>query len=235
MGKVWAAAGKMICGARGDYCVNAKGDARVFVVNGNVACLSVGDGCTCPNGGSGCKVVGSPSNYMTYECAKRDVSCPASSAGTIQATPSNGQPNGTANVTLKGQTTRIDAMNVYCDYQMTDAAVVTSYSISCHGAYANNVDGRWRACTGADNKVTNQVACDKPSPALVSAKADPVLVALGSGVTPTSSVSLSFKGSASDPAKENAICNYNVNAFSFTAKVLCAAPRKTTWGTYVCN
>ncbi len=233
MGKVWASADRMVCGAKGDYCVNAKGDGKVFVVAGSVACLSVGDSCTCPAGTPGCKVVGS-SSYMTFECAKRDVTCPVSSIGSLQMTPSNGTSNGTVQVSLKGAP-RADVANVYCDYQMVTTAVVTSYSIPCHGAYANTIDGRWRACTTADNKVSHQVACDKPSPALISAKADAVMAALGTGVTPSSAVALTFKGSASDQAKEHAICNYDVNAFSFSVRVPCAAPRKASWGAYICN
>jgi hypothetical protein len=233
IGKVWAAGDVMTCGAKGDYCVNSKGAGRVFLENGTLRCLLLNDSCNCANGSSGCKVVGGKDYYLSYTCAKGYVSCPGSTTGLVEMTPSNGNSNGAVPVSLQWNPPKTDSASVTCEYKMTDSNKTLGYSIPCHGAYAYNFDNRWRACTDDYNHKTHSVQCDVPG--TVSLTADSVLTALGSSAGWGPSIALSFQGSANDSAREHAICNYRVDALTLWVRVPCLLPTKTPSGAYVCN
>ena len=217
----------MICGGKGDYCPSSTGAGRVFVTGGNVACLGLGSYCTTSLAGSpctGCKVVGTPGDYLSFECAKKYVSCPATAQASIQLVPT---PNtGSVQVSMFS-TSRYDSSAIYCDYYLKDVGRPTSYSIPCNGAYANNTDARWRACTvPGTNTVEKQVACDSPGRANGKVNA-PVLYATVNDMSVIKNdIAASFKGSANDSARQNAICNYTIDGFIFQTKIPCSSLRK---------
>ena len=142
MGKVWGTGSSMKCGGKGDYCPSSNGDGKVFDMGGYLSCLGIGSYCTRTLAGSpctGCKVVGAPGNYMTFECAKKYLSCPATAQTSVQLAPTNGQAGAPVQVAMNN-ITHNDASALYCDYILKDVGKLTSYSIPCNGAYANNTD-----------------------------------------------------------------------------------------------
>lgn len=232
MGKVWGTGSSMICGGRGDYCPSSSGAGRVFDIGGSVVCLGLGSYCTRTLQGSactGCKVVGAPGNYMTFECAKKFVSCPAPAQASIQLTPTNGQAGGPVQVSLLTSNSRYDSSAVYCDYYLNDKTRQTSYSIPCRGAYGTT-NPRYRACMKPDNTVEKQVACDVPGRANGAVNPS-VLSQMGSDMAILNSmVSATFLGSANDAARENAVCNYRIDGFVFNARIPCNSVKKAVSG-----
>jgi hypothetical protein len=94
MGKVWGTGTAMKCGGKGDYCPLPTGSGKVFDMGGSLACLGYGASCSRTLAGApctGCKVLGTSGNYMTYDCAKKYVVCPASAQAYVRLTPSTGQ------------------------------------------------------------------------------------------------------------------------------------------------
>ncbi len=238
MGKVWGTGSSMVCGGKGDYCPSSTGAGRVFDVGGSVACLGLGSSCTRTLAGSactGCKVVGAPGNYMTFECAKNYVTCPTTAQASVQLAPTNGQAGVPVQVSLSSAF-RNDTSALYCDYSLKDVGKQTYYSIPCHGAYANNIDSRYRACTTpGSNTVEKQVACD--SPVSTGGKVDSsVLNGMGSDMAILNSVVTStFLGSANDAVRQNALCNYSIGAFVFKVKIPCNSQKKAASpNTYYC-
>ena len=126
----------MKCGGKGDYCPSSNGDGKVFDMGGYLSCLGIGSYCTRTLAGSpctGCKVVGAPGNYMTFECAKKYLSCPATAQTSVQLAPTNGQAGAPVQVAMNN-ITHNDALALYCDYILKDVGKLTSYSIPCNGA-----------------------------------------------------------------------------------------------------
>jgi hypothetical protein len=238
MGKVWGTGSSMKCGGKGDYCPSSTGAGKVFDMGGSLACLGLGNACTRTLAGSactGCKVVGAPGNYMTFECARNYVTCPATAQASIQMTPTNGQAGAPVQVLLLSAF-RSDTSAIYCDYSLKDPGKQTSYSIPCNGAYANNIDSRYRACTvPGSNTVAKQVVCDAPGRAAGTMNPS-VINGMGSGTSIVNSVvNAAFLGSANDAARQNALCNYNIAGFVFNTKIPCNSSKKAAaTNTYYC-
>lgn len=232
MGKVWGTGSTMVCGGKGDYCPSSTGAGRVFDIGGSVVCLGLGNYCTRTLEGSpctGCKVVGAPGNYLTFECAKKFVSCPAPAQASIQMAPTNGQAGGPIQVSLLTSNPRYDSSTVYCDYYVNDKGKQIGYSIPCRGAYSTT-NPRYRACTKPDNTVEKQVACDVPGRAngIVNSSA---LSRMGSDMSIMNSlVTATFLGSANDAARENALCTYRIDGFAFMTRIPCNSPKKAVSG-----
>ncbi|MBP1749174.1 MAG: hypothetical protein H6Q52_1713 [Deltaproteobacteria bacterium] len=238
MGKVWGTASSMICGAKGDYCPSSTGAGKVFDMGGSLACLGLGNSCTRTLAGSactGCKVVGAPGSYMTFDCARNYVTCPTTAQASIQLVPTNGQAGVPVQVGLFS-TPRNDTSAIYCDYSLKDVGKQTYYSIPCNGAYANNLDSRYRACTApGSNTVQKQVACDAPGRANGTVNPS-VINGMGSDMSIVSSaVTAAFLGSANDAARQNALCNYSIAGFVFKTKIPCNSLKKAASpNTYYC-